>query len=144
MRTVTLSQAVRYTTIIKKNITMKKLLFGLFTIASLHTFAQPWETIKGNGQVKKETREVSAFASLLSRGSMNVEISYGNSNKITVEADENLLPYIETTVEDGKLTIKSKNHVNIKTNSKTTFQYLNIYLRNMMKKNQLSLTFPIE
>jgi hypothetical protein len=113
---------------------MKKLLFGLFTIASLHTFAQKWETVKGNGQVKKETREVSAFSSLLSRGSMNVEISYGNSNKITVEADENLLPYIETTVADGKLTIKTKKNINIKTNSKMV-----VYVT-MNKINSLQLS----
>ncbi len=87
---------------------MKKLLFVLFAFISANSFAQKWETIKGNGQVKKETREVSNFTSLSSQGSMNVQISYGNSNSIVVEADENLLPYIETTVENGKLLIKAK------------------------------------
>jgi len=47
-----------------------------------------------------------------------VQISYGNSNSIVVQADENLLPYIETTVQDGKLTIKSKKNVNLKSRSK--------------------------
>ncbi len=97
---------------------MKKLLIALFVFASFHSFAQRWETIKGNGQTKKETREVSNFTSLASQGSMDVTIAYGNSNSIVVEADENLLPYIETSVENDRLTIKSKKGVNLKTNSK--------------------------
>jgi hypothetical protein len=97
---------------------MKKILIALFALISYSSFAQPWQTVKGNGQVKKETREVSNFTSLASKGSMNVEIAYGNANSIIVEADENLLPYIETTVENGKLTIQSKNKVNLKSTSK--------------------------
>ena len=97
---------------------MKKLLIVLFAFISVKSFAQKWETIKGNGQVKTETRQVTTFSSLASLGSMNVEISYGSSNSITIEADENLLPYIETTVEGGKLTIKPKKNVNLRSSVK--------------------------
>ncbi len=97
---------------------MKKLLIPLLVFFSLNSFAQRWETVKGNGQLKKETREVGSYTALASQGSMDVDITYGNSNSITVEADENLLPYIETSVENGKLTIKSKKGINLKTNSK--------------------------
>ena len=113
---------------------MKNLLIALLTLISLNAFTQRWETIKGNGVIKKETREVSDYTSLLSKGSMNVQISYGNSNNIVVEADENLLPYIETTVEDGKLTIKSKKNVNLKSTSKMT-----VYV-SMTKLNSLQLS----
>lgn len=97
---------------------MKKLLIALFVFLSFNSFAQRWETIKGNGQMKKETREVSNYTSLATQGSMDVTIAYGNSNSIVVQADENLLPYIETSVENGKLTIKSKKGVNLKSTSK--------------------------
>lgn len=97
---------------------MKKLLITLFVFLSINSFAQRWETIKGNGQMKKETREVNNYTSLASQGSMDVTIIYGNSNSIVVEADENLLPYIETSVENDKLTIKSKKGVNLKSHSK--------------------------
>jgi hypothetical protein len=113
---------------------MKKLLIALFALISLNSFAQPWETIKGNGQMKKETREVSDFTSLSSKGSMNVEITYGNSNSIQIEADENLLPYIETTVEDGRLIIQSKKKVNLKSKTKMT-----VYV-SMTKINSLQLS----
>ena len=93
---------------------MKKLLFAFFALVSLNLSAQPWKTVKGDGNLKKETREVSNFASLSSRGSIDVQISYGTSNSIQVEADENLLPYIETKVENGQLIIQPKKNINIK------------------------------
>ena len=97
---------------------MKKLLIAFFVFLSINSFAQRWETIKGNGEVKKETRQVSDYSSLASQGSMDVDIAFGNSNSIVVEADENLLPYIETSVDNGKLTIKSKKGVNLKSSSR--------------------------
>jgi hypothetical protein len=97
---------------------MKKLLIAFFVFISVNSFAQRWETIKGNGQVKKENRTVSNFTALSSQGAMNVQIAYGNSDNIVVEADENLLPYIETSVENGKLSIRSKKNVNLKPKSK--------------------------
>ncbi len=74
---------------------MKRLLIALFALVSLTAYSQRWETVKGNSQIKKETREVSSFTSLTSQGPMDVQIAYGNSNSVTIEADENLLQYIE-------------------------------------------------
>ncbi|MEO6638766.1 MAG: head GIN domain-containing protein [Ginsengibacter sp.] len=97
---------------------MKKLLFVLFALVSLQTFAQRWETVKGNGNVKKENRTLSAFTSLNAEGPMDVQIEYGSPGTIGIQADENLLPYIEATVSNNKLTVKSKKGVNLKTTNK--------------------------
>lgn len=113
---------------------MKKLLVALLAFTSLHTFAQRWETIKGNGQLKKENRSVSAFTSLASEGSMNVQITYGPSENITVEADENLLPYIETSVAGNKLTIRNKKSLNLRSEKKMTVY---VYMKEI---NSLQLT----
>jgi hypothetical protein len=113
---------------------MKKLLIALFALVSLNSFAQRWETIKGNGQIKKETREVNNYTSLASHGSMDVQIAYGNSNSVVIEADENLLPYIETTVENSKLSIKTKKNVNLKSSSKIVVHV------SMTKINSLQLS----
>lgn len=103
-------------------------------LSSVTLFAQPWKSIKGDGNVKKETRQVENFTSLSSQGSIDVKINYGNSNSIQIEADENLLPYIETTVKDGKLTIQTKNKVNLKSRSKMI-----VYV-SMDKINELQLS----
>ncbi len=113
---------------------MKKLLTAFFVLICLNSFSQRWETIRGNGVIKKETRDVSDFSSLLSQGSMDVQIAYGNSNTITVEADENLLSHIETLVENGKLVIRSKDKVNLKSRSKMV-----VYV-SMTKLNALQLS----
>ena len=58
---------------------MKQLMILLFALISINAAAQPWETVKGNGQAKKETRQVNAFTSLSSGGAINVEITYGKT-----------------------------------------------------------------
>lgn len=99
---------------------MKKLFFAFFALVAIVSFCSfsPWETITGNGNLKKEIREASGFTGISLSGSMNVEMAYGNSNSITVEGDENLLPYIETKVENGNLVIKTKDKVRLRTENK--------------------------
>ena len=113
---------------------MKKLLILILMLAGTQLFAQPWKTIKGDGNIKKETRTVADFTSLSSRGPMDVKIVYGNSNSIQVEADENLLPYIETSVENGKLIIQPKKNMNLRSRSKMV-----VYV-SMTKINMLQLS----
>lgn len=99
---------------------MKKLLIAALMLLSINLFAQPWKSIRGDGNVKKETRQVANFTSLSSHGSIDVKINYGTSNSIQIEADGNLLPYIETNVENGQLNIQTKKNVNLKSRSKMT------------------------
>lgn len=86
---------------------MKKLVFVLIAFISIQSFAAG-KIIKGNGVYKSEIREVGSFTGLASGGPMNVEITYGTNDKLTIEGDENILPYIETTVKDNVLRIKVK------------------------------------
>lgn len=97
---------------------MKKLIAILLILTGSQLYAQPWKTIKGDGNIKKENRTVSDFVSISSLGPLDVKITNGHSNKIEVEADENLLPYIETKVENGKLIIQTTKNTNIKSKSK--------------------------
>lgn len=113
---------------------MKKLLILLFALISANSFAQPGETIKGNGHTKQETREVGNFSSLATHGSMDVQINYGDSKTIVIEGEENLLPYIETSVQNGKLSIKTKKNVNLKSHSKIVVHV------SMTKINSLQLS----
>lgn len=96
---------------------MKTIFVLLLTTISLNTFAT-CETIQGNGSLKKETRSASGYTGIELQGSMDVKIDYGSSNSIIVEADENLLPYIETEVENGNLKIRQKKGFNLKSKNK--------------------------
>lgn len=66
------------------------------------------ESIKGNGNVKEETREAAPFHSLDISGAYKVHIKPDNYSSIKVKADENLLEHIETYVNDGVLHVKSE------------------------------------
>src|SRR3954447_22347891 len=92
---------------------MKQLLLLLCLAASIHSYAI-WDVIKGNGIAKSETREASDYTSLVCGGPIKVEVVYGNSNTIQLEGDENILPYIETLVKNGELTIRVKEHNSVK------------------------------
>ncbi|MES2005663.1 MAG: head GIN domain-containing protein [Bacteroidota bacterium] len=101
---------------------MKRIFFAFAMLISLSSIAQwgPWEKIEGNGHIKKETRSAANYTAIASSGSWDVMVAYGDNSSIQVEGDENLLAYIETSVEDGKLTIKSKKGVNLRSKNKIT------------------------
>ena len=100
---------------------MKKIVCMLTILASFQASAQwPWEKIEGNGKLKKESREMTSYTAVASSGSWDVMIAYGESNTIQVEGDENLLNYIETEVKDGRLSIRPKKNVNLRSRNKIT------------------------
>jgi len=72
--------------------------------------------IEGNGNVTMENRNVSPYSEVRSEGSFNVYISYDIVQSVKVEAEENLLPYIETDVHGSTLIIKTRDHRNIENN----------------------------
>ncbi|NCI47939.1 head GIN domain-containing protein [Sediminibacterium soli] len=100
---------------------MKKLLFLAAMLGVIQVSAQwPWEKIEGNGQIRKESRQVGSYTAVSSAGAWDVMIGYGESSTIQVEGDENLLPYIETEVENGKLQIRTKKRANLHSRKKIT------------------------
>lgn len=100
---------------------MKKIFLLLAAFSALQSFAQwPWKKIEGDGRLQKETRQVGAYTAVASSGAWNVIIGYGASNSVQVEGDANLLAYIETRVEDGRLSIRSQKNVNLRSKNKIT------------------------
>ncbi len=68
-------------------------------------------SVKGNGKVKEEVRQVGEFDQVkVSRG-MNVYISQGSPARVVVIADSNLHELIETKVEGGVLKITTKENI---------------------------------
>jgi hypothetical protein len=80
------------------------------------TSCNHFHKIEGNGIVKTEDRTVGIFTSIRSEGSFEVFISQDPAQSVVVEAEENLLPYIETDVHSNELLIKTRDHRNIHNN----------------------------
>lgn len=66
------------------------------------------DPVKGNGIIKKISREAGDFKSLQISGPFKVFLMSGNTTKIEIETDENLLEHIETKIVKGKLKVDAK------------------------------------
>ncbi len=69
--------------------------------------------VSGNGHVRDEKREISNIREVKTSGSIDVEIRGGDNYSLTVQDDENLLPYVITDVNSGVLNIHYKNGYSI-------------------------------
>lgn len=66
------------------------------------------DAVTGSGNVVSETRQVSNFSRLTISSSADVTVVLGDTEGLTIEAEDNLLPYITTEVFLGDLTIGVK------------------------------------
>jgi hypothetical protein len=78
--------------------------------------AQKQGRIKGDGNVINETREVGSFDKMGVSGSFDINLVKGKEGKIEIKIEKNLLPYLITEVENGKLKIRWKKGTSINTN----------------------------
>ncbi len=80
--------------------------------------------IKGNGKVISQNRNVQEdFHSVRASAGMQVFLSEGTANTVVVEADENLLPYIKTDVENGHLHITTSENLGRASSKKVYVTY---------------------
>ena len=93
---------------------------ALCALAALSFLAMPAlaETVRGSGVMKTETRQVSGITGIGLGIAAKVEVKIGATESVTIEADDNLLPLIETTVKRGELVIKAaRRNLNLESKS---------------------------
>jgi hypothetical protein len=74
------------------------------------------EQVQGSGKIQHQARDVAHFDGVAMSLPGNVEIRSGSEREgLTIDADDNLLPLIETVVEDGTLKIRAKRNTNLRT-----------------------------
>ena len=79
---------------------MKNICFSFIAITLLISCGYR-ETVRGNGNTITESRTVGSFTGVQLSGSMNVHLIKGTDRAVTIEGEENILPYVETYVNDG-------------------------------------------
>lgn len=95
---------------------MKRLFMAgllLLALALSSSGCDALRTIRGTGDITAEERELADFSAVNLAGIGNVIVDYGEQAALRIEAEDNLLPYIETEVEDNTLTIGIRENVNI-------------------------------
>ena len=88
---------------------MKPVLHSLILIILLSLLvACGKEAIKGNGNIATQTRNLPTFERIKAEGALNVLITVNEGQSVSVRTDDNLQPYIITTVKNHTLDIGTK------------------------------------
>ena len=102
----------------------KIILTGLILTISFAAHTQSWwgngEKIKGNGNVVTKTRTTQNYDGVGIGGNFDVNLVQGAEGKITIEAEENIIPYIVTEVKGNTLQIKYKKNTNVRNTKRIT------------------------
>ena len=69
------------------------------TVNTAHT------TVTGSGSVAKATRSVSGFNAVTLNGVGSLTITQGGTESLTIEAEDNLLPLLQSNVAGQRLTL---------------------------------------
>lgn len=70
----------------------------------------PGHCIDGNGTIKTETRNAGSFTEISSESFFDVFIFQDSIEQVIVEAEANLLPYIQTIINGSTLILREQNH----------------------------------
>jgi hypothetical protein len=84
----------------------KRLFVAVLVILTLVLTA--CNVVRGSGNVETEERTVSDFSGIDLSGSGEVIVTQAEVESLIIEAEDNLIPLIETEVRNGKLVIGSK------------------------------------
>jgi len=78
-------------------------------------------TVDGSGNAVTEDRQVGDATAVVLSGIGDLTIVPGDAPALSVTADDNILPLIETETSGRKLTLGSKSHYNLRPKTKITY-----------------------
>lgn len=84
--------------------TIKQLSFYILLLLAATSCIEELN-IRGNGVEATQTRAVATFNKVKTSGDFDVQITKGDETEVVLSAEENILPYIGTSVSDGTLLI---------------------------------------
>lgn len=93
------------------------LALPLLFLLSLHACTPFGKRVKGNGKLVTESRKISVAERISLRGDMEVVLTKGPTG-VQVSADENLLKYIRTVVDEDILTVSTRDGYNLVSDNK--------------------------
>ena len=102
---------------------MKRRLFALLAIlmASIACNVGIPNAVRGSGNIISQTFDVSEFDQVELGTIGEVHIEQGDTESLTIETDDNILPLLVVNVDGGKLTLNAKDNTNIEPSATITF-----------------------
>jgi len=84
-----------------------------------------FRAVRGSGEVVEESRTVSGVTGVELATIGNLTIEVGDTESLRIEAEDNLMEYIETEVLNGNLRINTRNNINLR-NTRPVNYYLTV------------------
>jgi hypothetical protein len=111
---------------------MKKLaLFSLVILVFASSCREiAGRRVKGSGNIKTENRSETGFNSIDVSGAIDVYIKQDSTTSVKVEADDNILEYIEVHIDGSTLEIYTENNIRLKPSHK-----IKVYVSNSEYKD---------
>ena len=85
--------------------------------------------VRGSGHITTENRNVSGFNSIDISGAIDVYIKQDSTTSVKVEADDNILEYIEVHTEGSSLEIYTEGNIRLRPSTK-----IKVYISNPQYK----------
>lgn len=92
-------------TLLRRTLSTGAIALGLSFSAAALGWSFTWgsgESVQGNGQPAREKRDLSGFEAISLTGPIELKVRQSDTPRLELEADGNLLPYVETKVVDGR------------------------------------------
>ena len=90
---------------------MKKIVFtpvlAAIVLVAFASCRHVGKGVEGSGVRKTEKRDVGAFKSIQTTGAYEIQVTCQQAASFEIEADDNILPLIRTSVHDGMLNISN-------------------------------------
>ncbi|GEM_PF-2204775 len=94
--------------IIKKRVIPAGMVITLLLFAGVNQAqGQFWRSVSGSGDIVSEMRDLKGFDKIEAGGAVNLNISFGDQWHVEVEADDNVIEYIDTRVREQTLEIET-------------------------------------
>jgi len=94
-------------------------LFGLALSAAAASACEidvgPAQTVQGSGSVKTETRDVRGFDAVEVAGIGTLVVTQGDSEHLTISAEDNILPKLTSDVVNGRLELHPQSNTRLDT-----------------------------
>jgi carbon monoxide dehydrogenase subunit G len=87
-------------------------LLALTVIAAVSSCHHARTRVQGSGNRKTETRELASFKAIDSEGAVDFDVTCQKPVSFSIEADDNILPLIQTDVRDGVLYLRTEKGYN--------------------------------
>jgi hypothetical protein len=95
---------------------ISSVLSALLTLATLSPLTLAGcsraTAVAGSGQLKTESRDVRGFTDIQLEGAGQVDLTQTGIDSLTIEAEDNLLPHLTSTVSDGRLHLRVDGAIN--------------------------------